>query len=343
MNSKLEDEGYTLLIVLWVIVILSVVLVNLVMELQLESFVVKNNLTDSQVEQAEVSGIMAGINQLKQDETEFDARDDEWTNTITEEIGGSEYKVNIKPLDNKLNINYIPYKVLKELDWWTKEIQEKIEKEDTIPDLLMIKDILGDNYSQARQSLTTYGRFNLKNDRPKGLKKLMDLLGMRRSDINEVINHLSSRGREKQSIEEVEDLEDLAKDLSPGTLDELKPYLTVTGRLNINFVSPEMLEILSAATNIKAAPIEDIITHREEEPIEKLEQLIEVLNGEQLSKLEPYLTTTSCYFAIEVEVMSNSDEVDSTLKAVVKRTREDNKWKVEILELIPEPNLEGGD
>lgn len=326
--SRANETGYALIIVLWAVVILSIIFVNLADEVHLNSVLVKNNLDESKLQQVAVSGVMKGINQLKVDKTEYDTKKDQWTKEIEDQLDNLKYKVEIKDVGSRLNINYSRYEILSELNWWDEELEKRLVEEGLIPDLKLLKDDLGDNYNDTVELLTTYGEFNLNNDRLQALRKLLELNNIDKFESELILDYLQKKRNKDEIIKKVDELQTLyLKGLRTSTLEKLKPYLATQGRLNINFVSEEILELILKSLKNNSSSKEEIISFRKENEIKKLSQL--KFLGKELSR---YFTVSSHYFLIKATVFSSSNKRLKEIKSIVKRTRiEDGDWQVKIL------------
>src|SRR5690554_4027476 len=140
MNYKSED-GYTFIIVIWAIVILSFIFLSLFDEIFLERYLVEYEINQKNIRQTELSVLERAISILNNDEIkEYDAVDNQWAKVVNNEINNIKYQIEIKDYGSKLNINFLEVDKLKEKDWWQEEV-EILMSEGLIEDLFLLKDI----------------------------------------------------------------------------------------------------------------------------------------------------------------------------------------------------------
>lgn len=310
MKNITGEQGYTLIIVLWGLVILSIILIGLLEEVSLETLITGNTLEEREREQTVRSAVIRGIELLKNDETpEYDTPEDEWADEIQGELNGIEYNVNIRDAGSKLNLNYTPSDILNQLEWYDDKLKEELPEDQLIPDIELVEEILGSNFEEAQQIFTVHSRFNINCDRLSGLEKLMEMEEISQKD------NISENLKEIRAEDEINSLEaDLIEKvdrLGFSDFDTLEPHLTVEGQLNLNFVSQEVLEPLLkyAADERWKKYVEEIEDYREEEEIKEIDDILEdlIADKEAREKLEPYFTTRSRIFAISVEVKDDRE------------------------------------
>ncbi len=338
-----DNRGYALLIILWTLVILGVIFSSLVDETYLSTLLVKNSLDNKRVDQALVSGVMLGIEQLLSDKTDYDTVEDQWLEVMQSELDNIQYQVEIKDVGSRLNINYLPYGSLEYFDWWDKkkekEFKELIKEEGLIYQLSMLESIIGDEYDQASEYLTINGKFNINTGNLVMFQKLTDSLGLDPVERDKIIGYLVEKRRINQIIESVDDLEILyrKRGLLPESLDLVRSYLVAKGDININLVKEENLEsILNRIFNSNSKKAqrytEEIIDYRRKEEIKELSQLKLFLTGINLKRFSQYFSTFSKYFLIKSTIL-NGNDYQSEVSAVIERYQDDLKnWRVRIIQ-----------
>jgi general secretion pathway protein K len=320
------NQGYALIIVLWSMVILSIIFVNLVDEVHLNSLLLRNNLDSQNAYQTLVSGFIFGANELKADNNNYDNKEDQWVKAIEGELNNFKYRVKIEDIGSKLNINYLSVEDLQNLNWWDKEV-EGYFKERLIPELILLKEIIGD-YSKVEEVFTTYGAFNLNNNSLERLKVLMDFLDIDQFESQLILNFLDKKRKEKGIVSKINDLQVLyLQGLSMSTLDKLKDYISTQGSININFASSETLELLFKILKVNRADRIKILEANRRGNIKEISQLKVSDQG-----IKSYFTTESRYFLIEVQCYNLSGKKVKELRSRVKRIKDDeNQWEIKIL------------
>ncbi|MBM7557524.1 type II secretion system protein GspK [Halanaerobacter jeridensis] len=362
-----NTNGYALIVVLWSIVILSIIFVNLIDEAKLNSLLLRNNLQRRELKEAAVDGVMRGIDLLESDKTTADTRDEEWAKTL--ELPPQRQvrtKVQISDVGSKLNINYAAEDdllQLQNLEWaevkWNKlaaklvweddlSAAEREKKLGLLSDFVELKaefEAKAD-YQQAQQIFTTYGRFNPNLYQSAAWKKLLFFLKEKLdlSALNQRIIAASAQklvSTEEGAAKEFATVEDFLKQAFPTDpllREKIAPYLTVDKRININFVSQEVLELL--LTRIERSKLSHdykktaakIVAYCRTHEVKKLSKLNQIGVGMITKELKKYLTTQSSYFLIEVTAVNQQSKQEQKIAAVVHRIREDkNKFKVQII------------
>lgn len=336
MHFLHRKEGYTLIVVLWALVILSVIFINLVDEVSINGLLVYHNLEEKKIYQNTVSGIMQGINLLKNDKGDFDIEGEEFKKPIEFEVDGINYQVKIKDIGNKLNINYAPFTILSSYDWWNENLKNKLVQEELIPAISLFEKKIDAN-EKIKNKFTVYGEFNINTDRLGSLEKILAGLEVSNYEIDMIINFLKKQRQENKFIT-VNDLQDLyLKGLSSSTLQRLKPHITSTGRININLVDEDILSIIVNRA-IKDSKKSEIITQKllgfkKNNTVKEFAQLKKIINDEKSWQvIKNYFTTQSHFFLIEAKAFSVDSKELKQINCDVKRYKEDNgDLKVKIL------------
>ena len=335
MKFFCKNKGHTLIVVLWTIVILSIILINLVDESSLKNLIVINNFKDKKIYQKTVSNVMTGINKLKYDENDFDSSKELWFQPLEYKEANITYKVVIKDVGSKLNINYTPYNVFSEFKWWNEDLKKRVNKSKRIFDFIMIQGFIDDdNVENIKRKITVMGKFNLNTDRLKALDNLLIDLEIGNFEKNLIISYIEKKRNENYFIKVI-DLQDLyLEGLSTTTFNKLKPYITDKGNLNINLVEKDIIDVIfdkeikeEISSNFK----EKLLVYRESKVIKDISQLEEIINNENCGILKKYFTVQSNYFLIKASAIK-SQEVIKEIVCTVKRYKGDkNQWEIKIL------------
>jgi len=325
-----NEKGYTLIIVLWTLVILGIIFSALIEEVSLNNNLLEYNLREQKIRELMVSGVMLAINKLKTDETTFDTIRDQWHQVVKGEQDGIKYEVEILDAASKVNINYSAEALLKGFDWWNEELMERRNRS-IIPDLVFIRSILGEDYQDARKLLTIYGNYNLNADPVEGLEKLLRFLDISEQQIKIITNNLKEfrdEGKQFQSIEQFP-LEIEGVDLA--TFEKIKPYLGITGRVNINLVEDAILALYLETAGVSKKYVEELIEYREEHDIEELDQIYKLLPDDAATFLTKHFSASSTFFLISISIKPE-DTVQSYLyRVLVEREYDGEEWQVKVI------------
>ena len=326
-----REEGYTLIIVLWAIVILSLIFVNLIDKTHIENVLILNNKKNIKNYETILSAVNLGINQLKKDTTIYDSKKDNWYKPLEGRLDGFNYTVLIRDSGSKLNINYTQKKILSKLSWWNKELKNNIGNS-LVPDLLYIKGLLGANYNNAKNVITTYSKYNINSDSINGMKNLLYFVGTPGGQVNVIVDSLEKYRKKEKRIKSINQIPAAVKGLDLSTLEKLRPYITVKGQININLVSENVLTAILRGLRMNQNQGEDIINYRGIYVIKEISQLEEILSEENFKKIAPFLTTTSRIFTMKVIVSDDEGAHSEEVNLVLERSSSGKgNWNIKII------------
>ncbi|OCL27221.1 hypothetical protein U472_07055 [Orenia metallireducens] len=347
-----DENAYALIIVLWSIVIIGIIFANLADEAYLNNLLTRNDLKRREVRDASLSGLMYGIDILKE---EIDYRDvkDMIVKELDFESGNDiSCQVEIEEIGSRLNLNYDPYRTLSSLKWWSKDLEQEVEKSDLFPNLSFSKEIIEENYNKdyeefsfdiVSKEVTTYGKFNINYARLDSLRKLLELRGVDESQRNIIIQELSRLRREDKLIDLVDEMPNLITGLDMTSFDKIKPYLSTEGRININLVSEELLDVLierilisrdkdSKSSSRYSRLIANYRNNYQIEDFEKLRSHLNIFQGEEFDLLNVYFSTYSKYFSIKVKSSSQDIKIQKNLNVIVERLKTGrDTYKIKII------------
>lgn len=343
-----EEEGYTLIIVLWSIVILTIIFSYLLDDFFLDGYLVEGYSQQQKLKEAALSVYNIGLNLLLNDETTYDTESDDWTKEISGNINEISYTLNIKDVGSRINLNYDNLNILSELDDWDGDIEEIAFylEEDILSDILFLRDVLDDNnYQVLSRYTTTYGNYNINHDPPRKTKKVFRLLGLEYAFTDSLIDSLISYREEEDEIEDLDELLHRWDGFGISVFDEIKPYLSLDGRININLVNENILQAIFKSYDLDSNLVENVIEFREENKIINIEDLSFLLSSENFKKIKGFFTTHSKF--LELDIYVEIAEIKGySLKSIVKRTYQEDKWLAEVFswvekEIFPEVIKDG--
>ena len=339
---KPKEEGYALLLVIFAMTILSVIFINLVEVIHVNNLLVRNNLNERELRLAAESGLVRGIKKLLTDDTLSDSYDDDWTKPFSGIAGRIAYEVTIEDIGSRLNINYTSYRIISEcLPWWKPSFQTELEKHGLCSELVSLREILGEDYPEAKKVLTTYGPFDLNLDRLEGISKLLRLLGVGEVHAELIVDSLEELRAEGYVFKTVDELPLHVIGMDLLTFSKLKPHLTVIPRLNINFLSDDLisaiLKLSALGLELTDERLEGLLAFLRENEIKNLAQIMGFFPMRDMEVLDRYFGVRSRYFLITADADS-AGKGSFTLQAVVERTsrnlvesERNREWEVKIL------------
>ncbi len=319
LDSK---DGVALILVLWAIVILSFLLLSLTEEIQLESYLTRNLLEQTQLQHIAQAGIARGIAALEGDQTIVDGRTEIWLAPIIGEIEDQGiFEVTIEDIGSKFNMNYIGFPILDQLvptyveefkEWRLKEfpffIQQDIEQ---FPN--------SEDFESTAQYMSFYGKFNITIDDLEVLKALMVQQDIAEWTAESVVQEL---GQIEEPITSLDELLLHIPSMDTTTFNAIRDELTVTGNLNINLVDEGVLVALAESLKIDQDLIAVILEAREREVILDFKELEDELGAEDYHRLAAYFDVKSSYFRITCTARSNNTSLEKTIVVEVERNPE---------------------
>lgn len=338
-----KEEGYTLIIVLWSIVILTLIFSYLLDDYFLENFLVENYSRQQKIKEAAFSAYNIGLNLLLNDETLYDAGSDPWVKGVRGEIDGLKYTVSIEDIGSRINLNYDDLEIINRLDVWEGDLAEISDCLDELllADLIFLKGFLAaEDYQVLSAYTTTYGSYNINHDSPRKINKILNLLDLTYVQHNVLIENLVNLREEGEVINNLDELPLLVEGLGVYVYEEIKPFLSTEGRININLVDREILKAVFLHYELEKEPLDIILSYREENEIKNLGDLSTLINNEAFAEISTIFTTGSVFLEITVQVESD-EKMGYLINSVVKRVYQDGKWLLDVLswsesELFPE-------
>lgn len=314
-----SEKGAALILVLWTVVILSFLILSLVEDIQLESFLTRNLMDQIQVEFIAKAGISRAMAELTGDLTVADGVHEPWLLPIRGSIDDQgSFDVTIEEIGSRININYANDLVLSSM--MTDRVKEFLQWRLTAGPFYLIqelKEFEGEDFTQLEKVMTYYGKLNLNTDDYAMFRQMM--VRKRVSDwiADQIIDELR---RAEKPIQSMEDLLMKVPSLDLSIYEMLQDDIDMIGNININLASEEVLTILARVTGISEEQIEMIMAFREQETIEFIGALEKDLGEESYRKLAPYLDVTSRYFRITCKAQSTSTGIKRDIIVEVERT-----------------------
>ncbi len=327
-----NEEGYTLIIVLWSIVILTIIFSYLLDDVILDSHLIEGYSQQKQLREVALSAYNIGINSLLNDQTVYDSSQDDWLNPIEGSMEGVSYLVKISDIGSRLNINYEDLAILREIKGWDEQIEAHIEKS-LIAELYLINNLISDDSSNdilINDSLTTYGKFNLNQDSPEKLHKLFNLLDLNYVSSEMIIESLKEYRDDGEMVTNLEELPTQIDGLDFSAFQKIKPFLTVQGRININLVSVDNLNAIFKGKEIDQAISNQILSYRKENEISEINELENLLGEDRFEEIAGLFTTQSKYIKLNISaVMAEKRRYE--IDCIITREYQDGNWQIEVI------------
>lgn len=308
---------------------MTIIFLYLLDDVLINNYLLKGYADYITMRQAALSGYNIGVNLLLNDKSIYDTEKDPSFQPIHGSIDGVEYLVLIKDAGSRPNVNYDDINILKELEGWNDELETYLEN-NFIPDLLFIKDCLPEeDYPLFRASVTTYGNLNLNHDSPGKLKKLFEQLELGHF-YSETLCESLKEYREEKKIISIDELPFEIEGLDLTVFEKIREYLTIEGRMNINFVDPDVLKSIIRVKGFDSRIADRILSYRKENEIKDIEELEGIMHGEEYAEIADLFTTNSRY--IELNVLAQvSDKSAYEIYSVLERSYQDKRWIIKVL------------
>lgn len=339
MKRLLTNDGVVLVIVLWTIVILGFLLISLIEDIQVESFLTRNLIEQTSVQQIAQSGIARGLAELTKDETLVDGKDEQWLMPITGQIeDAGSFEVTIEEIGSRFNLNYIKKPLIETLmaDFSDELI---VKRKDNFP-LYVFQDLATlaeQDVQQIRDKITFYGKLNINTDDLEILKLIL----LRKNIAEDVIDKIIFKLNElEEPLTSLDDLLFNVPGLGMGTLNKIDDEVDFQGNINLNLVTKDILYLLFDGLQIPRSKTKELIAYLDRETIDHLRVLDQLVDKEVAKKLKKYLTVNSKYFRIISKAKSNQSPINKTIIVEVERLPEKTardrvlEWSTKILSWV---------
>lgn len=328
-----EEDGYALIIVLWSIVILSIIFSYLLDDFFLDSYLVEAYSQQQKLKETALSVYNIGLNTLLNDKTIYDTGRDDWINEFKGDINDIKYTMNIEDIGSKINLNYDNLDILNELDDWDGDVDEirTCLEEDILPDILFLKGVLDDqNYQVLSDYTSIYGNYNVNHDSPQKINKILKFLELDFVDSNLLADSLTNYREEEGEISNFDELSLIWNHLGISVFEDMKPYLNLEGRININLVNEDILKAIFKFYGLDSNLVESVMAFRKEKELKNLDDLSFLINAEDFEELKNFFTTYSTFLELDIYVELAGIK-GYTIKSVVKRSFQEDMWVIDVL------------
>ncbi|MFP4662090.1 MAG: general secretion pathway protein GspK [Halanaerobiales bacterium] len=332
-----KEEGYTLIIVLWSIVILTIIFSYILDNYYLDSHLIENYSEQKQLRDTSMSAYNIAVNTLMNDQTLYDTVQDNWLKAIEGSNGIVDYQVKISDAGSFLNINFVELDVLREIEGWDSQVEDLIEGE-LVADLFMLEDYFAE--ANISTKLTSLGKFNINHDSPENLEKIFDFAGLNYAFSEVFLEDLKSYREEEQKFDDIDSIPAELDGIDISTFDKIKSYLTVEGRINLNFVDEETLAAIIIGKGLEEQVLESIISYRKENEITELDALQNIISDEAYHEISGFFTTGSRYLRIVINA-DIPEKRSYQISSVIKRQYMDGQWNIEVISWNEENSFPG--
>ncbi|MFP4017419.1 MAG: general secretion pathway protein GspK [Halanaerobiales bacterium] len=322
-----NEEGYTLIVVLWSIVILTVIFSYILDDYYLDSYLIENYSEQKQLRDTALSAYNIAVNSLMNDQTLYDTDQDNWLKAVEGSNGIVHYQIKISDAGGFLNINYTDLDVLREIEGWETQVEDLIEGE-LVADPFMLEDYFPEVSISTK--LTSLGKFNINHDSPDKLEKMFDFQGLTYVFSEVLVEDIKNYRKEGRSFSDLASIPALIDGVDISTFEKIKPFLTLEGRININYVDEETLAAIIKGNGLEEQVLELILSYRNKNEITELEVLNNIISDEQYEKIGGYFTTGSRYIKIMITAEIPGKR-NYQINSVIKRQYLDDKWKIEVI------------
>ena len=383
MKFFVEDEhGSVLILVTWIFAVIGIIASFLLYRSELEWAAVANIERNMEARRLVEEILQEHLMLLRTDDTEIDSMADAWFGDDGFfQYGRDGYQVTVKIEDegskpnlNLLNLQELQYLKLDGeqleplLDWIDpddevrpagaeSEYYEALNpaykpRDGFLPTMREVLAVKGgpEIYEDVASYCTVFGKYNLNVLTGPQLENLLLSAGFDRSWVERMVNDVRSFRGERSLKEFIsfDELRQLAA-VSLGRLEELRPLLTLSGTININFISEAGLRMILSKTGYDTDLSKTLIHRRQEEPFGEVAEVQHFFNNEEKPlKVEKYFTTVSSI--IRYQIWLSKGRHSYYLDTVQERVLDDEEWRLyplswcfllnqEVPE-IPEPPME---
>jgi type II secretory pathway component PulK len=330
------DEGSTLILVTWMVLLLAGVAGFLLYRAELEWAVTLNLEQKQQIREVARAALTENLALLTADENDYDAREEAWFNqtgvfttkrdgcqmTLVVEDEGSKPQLNLlseKGLTGLLGDDLSPDPVL---DWIDSDSELRAEGAEapyyqglnpacrprdgfmaSLHELLQVKDG-AQYYAKLAPAVTVYGKYNPNALTAEKFAELLLAYGFDKYWVERVSNEFTEY-REKKRFESMDDFAKLAS-VSIATRDKLQPVLQFSGTCNLNFVSQTGLTAILSEAGQKTEWAAQIVQRVHSQPFTSVDEItayFKTLNSK--FKAQDYFTVNSTIFRYRIWLVKN--------------------------------------
>lgn len=359
MSLDLKDcRGSVLLLVVWVFAIMGIVAAFLLYRSELEWAAVVNLERNSQAGRLAEEVLQERLALLRRDDTENDSPSDVWfgeNGFFQDERDGYRITVKIEDESSKPNINILSRNELGILglddeqadlllDWI--DVNDEISSEgaeteyyqsltpaykprdgflSTLREMLSVKNGK-EIHSKIAPYGTVFGKYNINILTESDLENLLISSGFDKIWVERMVSDVKNY-RTNKVFKEYDELRQLSA-VSLEKFEELRPLLTLTGSMNLNFTDEKGLETVLNRTGYNRELAGNIIRRRREQPFAEIGEAQHFFRtGEKQLPVEQYFTTISTI--IRYQIWLTKGKHTYYLETVQERVPADgaNKWR----------------
>ncbi len=358
-----DERGSVLILVAWVFAIIGIIAAFLLQRSEMEWAAVANLERNIQARQLAEEILQECIVLLREDDTENDSKADAWFDNdgfSQYERDGYQVTVKIEDESSKPNLNLLNLDELQYLKIDGEEIEPLLDWIDLDDELRptgaeieyyqaltpaykprngflpAMREVLAIKtgpiiYQDLTPHCTVFGKYNLNVLTDLQLENLLSSAGFEKSWVERMVNDVKSFRGEKSAREfsHFDELRQLGA-VSLEKLAELRPLLTLSGIININFISEAGLKMILKKTGYDTDLSKTIIHRRREEPFSDISEVQHFFNNkENPLKVEKYFTTISTI--IRYQIWLSKGRHSYYLETVQERISDDDEWRLDPL------------
>ncbi len=359
MKAFIEDSrGSVLILVAWIFAIIGIIAAFLLNRSELEWAAVVNLERNTAARQLAEEILQERMALLRLDDTETDNMADAWFENdgfFQYERDGFQVTVKIEDESSKPNLNLLELDEMQYLKLDSEQMEpvlDWIDPDDevrpagaevefyqaltpaykprngflsTVREVLAVKDgpLI---YPEIAPYCTVFGKYNLNVLTVPKLENLLLSSGFEKSWVERMVNDVKTYRSTKEVFDNFDELRQLSA-VSLEKLDELHPLLTLSGIININFISEAGLKMILKKTGYDTDMSKTIIHRRQEEAFSDLSEVQHFFNNTKKPfKVEKYFTTVSTI--IRYQIWLSKGRHTYYLETVQERVSDDGEWRI---------------
>lgn len=354
-----DSRGSVLILVAWVFAIIGIIAAFLLYRSELEWAAVVNLERNTQARQLAEEILQERLALLREDDTKTDNMADVWFEDdgyFQYEQNGYQVTVKIEDESSKPNLNLLDLDELQYLKLDGEQVEPLLDWIDLDSELRpagaeteyyqsstpsykprdgflsSIREILAvkngqEIYPEIAPYCTVFGKYNINVLTELKLENLLLSSGFEKSWTERMVNDVKAY-RSTKEFDHYDELRQLSA-VSLEKLDELRPLLTLSGIININFINETGLRMILKKTGYDTDLAKTIIHHRQEGPFNDITEVQHYFNNvKKPLKVEKYFTTVSTI--IRYQIWLSKGRRTYYLESVQERIPDDgeNKWRL---------------
>lgn len=361
MKTVFEDcRGSVLILTAWILALIGVIAAFLLYRSELEWAAVASLERNNQARQLAEEILQERLILLREDNTENDTTADLWFEDdgyFQYEQDGYQVTIKIEDEGSKANLNLLGTDELQLLDLEDEQLDSLLDWIDVDSDTRQAgaeadfyqsltpgykprdgfisnpREVLAvkngeETYEEVAPYCTVFGKYNINVLNLESLENLLLSSGFEKMWVERMVSDVKNYRSANQDkyFSNFDELHQLSA-VSLEKLDQLRPLLTFTGIINLNFIKEDGLKVMLEKAGYGTDLAARIISRRQDTPFSDVAEAQNFFdNRKKPLKVELYFTTISTI--IRYQIWLNKGKHTYYLETVQERVQDNGEWRL---------------